>query len=289
MTLGMTLIMVRQLKLYLLTIFFFSVGSCSIAGSWAFERIDDYLVSYFDKYADFSVEQQSQIAKFSKDYQNWLAKNELPKVKALLLQLKKINHENSEELTLQLYDYARDLYTKTGHFFEIPFVKFSKTLSKKQIVEIEKHLVSTQNDWESEIAGGQKEYSDVLLERYIAGFKRIKMKLTDSQIKTVVARASAMDDLRLQWSLHRKEWTAQLLVLLSEKSDPLYEVALISHLKQISSIGDSKFQSKLKKNREITIDTISNIFEEASESQLDRFRERLDVFIASIDRILATR
>ena len=289
MTLGMTLIMVRQLKLYLLTIFFFSVVSCSIAGSWAFERIDDYLISYFNEYADFSVEQQSQIEKFSKDYQNWLAKNELPKVKALLLQLKKINHENAGELTLQLHDYARDLYAKTGMFFEIPFVKFSKTLSKKQIIEIEKHLVSTQNDWDSEIAGGQKEYSDVLLERYIAGFKRIKMKLTDSQIKTVVARASAMDDLRLQWSLHRKEWTTQLLVLLSERSDPLYEMALISHLKQISSIGDSKFQSKLKKNREITIDTISNIFEEASESQLDGFRARLDVFIASIDRILATR
>ena len=289
MTLGMTLIMVRQLNLYLLTMFLFSVVSCSSAGSGAFERIDDYLASSFNEYADFSVEQQSQIAKFSKDYQSWLAKNELPKVKALLLQLKKINHENSEELTLQLYDYARDLYTKTGHFFEIPFVKFSKTLSKKQILEIEKYLVSTQNDWDSEIAGGQKEYSDVLLERYIAGFKRIKMKLTDSQIKTVVAHASAMDDLRLQWSLHRKEWTAQLLVLLYERSDPLYEMALISHLKQISSIGDSKFQSKLKKNREITIDTISNIFEEASESQLDRFRERLDVFIASIDRILATR
>ena len=289
MTLGMTLIMVRQLKLYLLTIFFFSVGSCSIAGSWAFERIDDYLVSYFNEYADFSVEQQSQIEKVSKDYQNWLAKNELPKIKALLLQLKKINHENSGELTLQLYDYARDLYAKTGMFFEIPFFKFSKTLSKKQIIEIEKHLVSTQNDWDSEIAGGQKEYSDVLLKRYIAGFKRIKMKLTDSQIKTVVARSSAMDDLRLQWSLHRKEWTAKLLVLLSKRSDPLYEMALISHLKQISSIGGSEFQSKLNKNREKTIDTISKIFEEASESQLDSFRERLDVFIASIDRILATR
>ena len=98
-----------------------------------------------------------------------------------------------------------------------------------------------------------------------------------------------MDDLRLQWSLHRKEWTTQLLVLLSERSDPLYETALISHMKQISSIGDSKFQSNLKKNREITIDTISNIFEEASESQLDSFKERLDIFIASIDRILATR
>ena len=289
MMLGTTLMMMRQLELYLLTILFFSAVSCSIAGSWVFERIDDYLVSYFNEYADFSVEQQAQIAKFSKDYQNWLAKNELPKVKAMLLQLKKINHENSGELTSQLYDYARDLYTKTGDFFEIPFVAFSKTLSKKQIIEIEKHLVSTQNDWDSEIEGGQKEYSDVLLERYIAGFKRIKMKLTDSQIKTVVARAGEMDDLRLQWSLHRREWTAQLLVLLSERSDPLYEMALISHLKQISNIGDSKFQSKLKTNREITIDTISNIFEEASESQLDSFRERLDVFIASIDRILAAR
>ena len=279
---------IRQ-KFYLIISVIFSVVSCSIAGSWAFERIDNYLVSYFNEYASFSEEQQSAIERVSKDYQNWFAKNELPKIKIMLLQMKYINRENSKEFTLQFYDYVRDLLTKTGMFFETPFVEFSDTLSQKQIIEIEKYLAAKHSDWASQIAQGSGSYSDLVLKRYIAGFKRIKMELTDSQIKTVAARASAMDDLRLQWSLHRKEWTAQLLVLLSERSDPLYEMALISHLKQISSIGDSKFQSKLKKNREITIDTISNIFEEASESQLDSFRERLDVFIASIDRILATR
>ena len=281
--------MKRRQKFYLLISVIFSVVSCSIAGSWAFERIDNYLVSYFNEYASFSEEQQSAIERVSKDYQNWFAKNELPKIKIMLLQMKYINRENSKEFTLQFYDYVRDLLTKTGLFFETPFVEFSDTLSKEQIIEIEKYLAGKHSDWARQIAQDSGSYSDLVLKRYIAGFKRIKMKLTDSQIKTVVARASAMDDLRLQWSLHRKEWIAQLLVLLSEKGDPLNEMALISHLKQISSIGDSKFQSKLKKNREITIDTISNIFEEASESQLDSFRERLDVFIASIDRILASR
>ncbi len=281
--------MKRRRKFYLLISVIFSVVSCSIAGSWAYERIDNYLVSYFNEYANFSEEQQSVIEKVSKDYQNWFAKNELPKIKIMLLQMKYINRENSKEFTMQFYDYVSDLLTKTGVFFETPFVEFSDTLSQKQLIEIEKYLAAKHSDWASQIAEDSGSYSDLVLKRYIAGFKRIKMKLTDSQIKTVVARASAMDDLRLQWSLHRKEWTAQLLVLLSERSDPLYEMALISHLKQISSIGDSEFKSKLKKNREITIETISNIFEEASESQLDSFRERLDVFIASIDRILAAR
>ncbi|RPG90563.1 MAG: hypothetical protein CBD08_004635 [Cellvibrionales bacterium TMED148] len=203
--------------------------------------------------------------------------------------MKQIHNENSEELTLQIYDYAVDLFTKTGLFFEIPFIEFSNTLDKEQIIDIEKYFAVNHSGRESEIDEDSGNYSDLILKRYIAGFKKIKMKLTDSQIKTVVEGANAMDDLRLQWLFHRKDWTAGLMALLSEGSDPLYEVKLISHLRQISSLGDSEFRSKLKKNREINIDIIAEIFGEASETQLASFRKRLDVFIASIDRILATR
>ncbi|MAJ87325.1 MAG: hypothetical protein CMK28_04745 [Porticoccaceae bacterium] len=281
--------MVRQRKFYFLLVVIFSAVSCSIAGSWAFERIDNYLIRYFNEYASFSAEQQTEIERVAKDYQNWFAKNELPKIKTMLLKMKQIHNENSEELTLQIYDYAVDLFTKTGLFFEIPFIEFSNTLDKEQIIDIEKYFAVNHSGRESEIDEDSGNYSDLILKRYIAGFKKIKMKLTDSQIKTVVEGANAMDDLRLQWLFHRKDWTAGLMALLSEGSDPLYEVKLISHLRQISSLGDSEFRSKLKKNREINIDIIAEIFGEASETQLASFRKRLDVFIASIDRILATR
>ena len=64
----------------------------------------NYQVSYFNEYASFSEEQQSVIEKVSKDYQNWFAKNELPKIKTMLLQMKCINRENSKEFTMQFYD-----------------------------------------------------------------------------------------------------------------------------------------------------------------------------------------
>ena len=62
--------MEKKLKIYLITSLFF-LGSCSIAGSWFYERADGYLAEYFKEYANFSIEQEIQIDKVTEDYLNW--------------------------------------------------------------------------------------------------------------------------------------------------------------------------------------------------------------------------
>ena len=54
--------MSKKFKIYLITSLF-TLGSCSIAGSWVYERADGYLAKYFKEYADFSNEQESEIDK----------------------------------------------------------------------------------------------------------------------------------------------------------------------------------------------------------------------------------
>ena len=39
----------------------FSMSSCSIAGSWVYERLDNYLADYFKEFANFSQEQDEEI------------------------------------------------------------------------------------------------------------------------------------------------------------------------------------------------------------------------------------
>ena len=55
--------MKRNLNIYLLTALLFILSSCSIAGSWVYERADSYLAEYFKEYANFSDEQEDEIDK----------------------------------------------------------------------------------------------------------------------------------------------------------------------------------------------------------------------------------
>ena len=79
--------MKRNLNIYLLTALFFILNSCSIAGSWVYERADSYLAEYFKEYANFSDEQEDEIDKVTKDYLDWFTENELPVVRLSLIHI----------------------------------------------------------------------------------------------------------------------------------------------------------------------------------------------------------
>ena len=267
----------------------FFMASCSVVGSWAFERIDHYLASYLEKYADFSEEQKVQIGDFAQDYENWVAQTHLSQVKSILKELKTINKENSGDLILRTYDYTEDLVESTNHFFEFPFVQFSKTLSDKQIKEIKEHLSSIEEDEEDEIKGANVSYSEILLERYISGFRKINIKLDANQQNIIREGVSEMQDLRARWRFFRDEWIEGLIKVLGIRNELTFEEELISHLAKLGSLGDVEFRLKLTTNREVTKDILSKVFAGASEKQLKNFRKRLDTYIASIDRVLARR
>ena len=68
-----------------------TLGSCSIAGSWVYERLDNYLANYFFEFADFSEDQREKIRSITKDYQVWFSKSELPKINNIFIELKNLN------------------------------------------------------------------------------------------------------------------------------------------------------------------------------------------------------
>ena len=90
--------MVRNIyKFCLLSLMIFSVSSCSIAGSWVYERLDNYLADYFKEFANFSQEQDDEIEIISTEFINWFSENELNKVKVILEKLKNLNLQNPEK------------------------------------------------------------------------------------------------------------------------------------------------------------------------------------------------
>ena len=95
--------MKRNLNIYLLTALLFILSSCSIAGSWVYERADSYLAEYFKEYANFSDEQEDEIDKVTKDYLDWFTENELPVIRSILVNLMDINNNNAKSYSEFLY------------------------------------------------------------------------------------------------------------------------------------------------------------------------------------------
>ena len=79
------------------------MSSCSIAGSWVYERLDNYLADYFKEFANFSQEQDEEIEIISTEFINWFSENELSKVKVILEKLKNINLQNPEKEISSIY------------------------------------------------------------------------------------------------------------------------------------------------------------------------------------------
>ena len=89
------------------------LSSCSIAGTWVYERLDSYLADYFKEYADFSKEQNNEIEKISKDYLDWFSANELPRIKLLIKELKDIKSDNPEITVVSAYEDGEKIFRRT--------------------------------------------------------------------------------------------------------------------------------------------------------------------------------
>ena len=153
--------MKKKLKNYL-TISLFILGSCSIAGSWVYERADGYLAEYFKEYANFSEEQKNEIDKVTESYVNWFTLNELPIIKTILVNMKDINNNNAESLINEAYLSGQGLFERSNKYFEKSFVEFSKTLTDLQVDEIKNHFDEIQIERE-ESRKKEKSYSEEVL------------------------------------------------------------------------------------------------------------------------------
>ena len=279
--------MSKKFKIYLITLLF-TLGSCSIAGSWVYERADGYLAKYFKEYANFSNEQESEIDKVTESYVNWFTQNELPVIRAILVKIKGINNNNAENLINETYLSGQGLFKRSNKFFEKSFVKFSKTLTDLQVDEIRNHFDEIQVKRE-ESRKKEKSYSEEVFENFTSGFRRLNLKLTNAQKDYIKENIKELKNARSGWSFYQEKWVEELIEILKKRNDKDFEENITSHLRSFENLGDEEFQLRRKNNEQVTIKIISGIFSSASEKQIRGMNRRIETYIASIDRILSNR
>ena len=280
--------MKKKLKIYVTIASLFFLGSCSIAGSWFYERADSYLAEYFKEYANFSNEQKDEIDKVTKNYLDWFTTNELPMIKDVLVNLKDISNSNANNLIDETYVVGQELFARSNQYFEKSFIEFFKSLTDLQVEEIKAHFEEIRVERE-ESRKEENTYPEEVAENYIAGFRRLNIKLTKLQRDYVNESIKELKDIRADWSFFQEKWVEELIGILEKRNDPDFEIKITSHLRSLESLGDEEFQLKRKNNEQIWIKTISGILSNASKKQIQGAKRRIDTYIASIDKILSNR
>jgi hypothetical protein len=265
------------------------LSSCSIAGTWVYERLDNYLADYFKEYADFSKEQNNEIEKISKDYLDWFSANELPRIKLLIKELKDIKSDNPEITVLSTYEDGEKIFRRTNSYFEEPIINFSKTLDENQIIEIGKHFEEIREKREEEQREEKKDYLDEILENYVSGFDRVGIILREDQITIIRSKLQTYIPLRAEWSSLQEEWVNEFIQLLKQNNSKGYEEKMLLFLQSIQSLGDGVFENNADKNQILSIEIISYVFSSSDERQMKNFRRNMDIYLKSINRILSKR
>ena len=265
------------------------LSSCSIAGTWVYERLDNYLADYFKEYADFSKEQNNEIEKISKDYLDWFSANELPRIKLLIKELKDIKSDNPETTVFSAYEDGQKIFRRTNSYFEEPIINFSKTLDENQIIEIGKHFEEIREKREEEQREERKNYLDEILENYVSGFDRVGIILREDQITIIRSKLQTYIPLRAEWSSLQEEWVNEFIQLLKQNNSKGYEEKMLLFLQSIQSLGDGVFENKADKNQILSIEIISYVFSSSDERQMKNFRRNMDIYLKSINRILSKR
>ncbi len=280
--------MEKKFKIYITISSLLILSSCSIAGSWVYERADSFLADYFKEYANFSNQQKDEIDKVTENYLNWFTRNELPVIRAVLVDLKDINNSNADNLIKKTYLNGQGLFERSNKYFEKSFIKFSKTLTDLQVDEIKNHFEEIQIERE-ESRKKEKIYSEEVIENYISGFKRLNIKLTKAQKDYVKENIKELKNIRSEWSFFQEEWVEELIGILNRRSDQDFDKKITIHLRVLENLGDEEFQLKRKNNEQVGIKIISDILSNASEKQIEGAKRRIETYIASIDRILSNR
>ena len=265
------------------------LSSCSIAGTWVYERLDNYLADYFKEYADFSKEQNNEIEKISKDYLDWFSENELPRIKLLIKELKDIKSDNPETTVFSAYEGGQKIFRRTNSYFEEPIINFSKTLDENQIIEIGKHFEEIREKREEEQREEKNNYLDEILENYVSGFDRVGIILREDQITIIRSKLQTYIPLRAEWSSLQEEWVNEFIQLLKQNNSKGYEEKMLLFLQSIQSLGDGVFENNADKNQILSIEIISYVFSSSDERQMKNFRRNMDIYLKSINRILSKR
>ena len=267
--------------------FILLMGACSIAGSWAYGKLDGYLNNYFFTFANFTQAQEKEIKTVTRDFKYWLTKEQLPEIELILNKVNSLNRLSSSDEIDSIYRNGSDIFISVNTYFNSKLIKFSLTLDKKQIGEIENHFLEIQEKREEEKKDRDDEtYEERLQKNYISGFKRIGIDLNSQQRIILASSIKDIEDNSEEWNLLQAKWTEEMISILKTNQQNGFEEKLNSHLTGLFDLGPLSFRDKIERNRIIGIAAIKNTISSMNDSQFKKMKKSIRVYQRSINRIL---
>ena len=257
----------------------FNLSACSAVGGLWYERIDQFIANQFLEYASFSNTQENYIRKATQEFKYWNIKNELPEYKKLLLQFRLLDNKTRVGKIDEIYEKGGMLGNRSRNFFVPYLVELCKTLTNKQIEEIEIHFAGLMEEKRFELGNETKNYQAALEKSFVRFFRLLGVKLNDEQKNAVRLLSSELEDTRYQLINDRIKWNQQFVTILVLRQEKDFEQILTDHIHSLSS-EDKNTRTAIN---QITAEILASL----DEKQRARFQKRLGVFIASIDQILA--
>ena len=279
----------KKFRIYLFLFIPFLLNSCSIAGSWVYERIDSYLADYFIEFADFNQIQKQEINKTSKEFLDWFSESELPKIKGLLLELKNIDPNNPKREISLAYEMGELIFARANGYFEEPIIQFTKGITDKQIDQMKQHFETIRKEREEERKKEKKNYKQRISENFVSGFNRVGIKLDDSQLMLIDGKLNNYAEVREEWSNLQKIWIDEFIDLLRQKDADEYSTMMLNYLRSLENLGSLEFRDKIESNEKLSLEIINATFMTLNEKQLKSFKRNMDIYIKSINRILSNR
>ena len=279
----------KKFRIYLFLLIPFLLNSCSIAGSWVYERIDSYLADYFIEFADFNQIQKQEINKTSKEFHDWFSESELPKIKGLLLELKNIDPNNPKREISLAYEMGELIFARANGYFEEPIIQFTKGITDKQIDQMKQHFETIRKEREEERKKEKKNYKQRISENFVSGFNRVGIKLDDSQLMLIDGKLNNYAEVREEWSNLQKIWIDEFIDLLRQKDADEYSTKMLNYLRSLENLGSSEFRDKIESNEKLSLEIINATFMTLNEKQLKSFKRNMDIYIKSINKILSNR
>ena len=257
----------------------FNLSACSVVGGLWYERIDQFIANQFLESANFSNTQENYIRKATQEFKYWNIKNELPEYKKLLLRFRLLDSETRIGDIDEIYKKGGVLGNRSRNFFVPYLAELCKTLTNKQIEEIEIHFDGLMEEKRFELGNETKNYQAALEKSFVRFFRLLRVKLNDEQKNAVRLLSSELEDTRYQLINDRIKWNQQFVTILVLRQEKDFEQILADHINSFSS-EDKNTRTGIN---QITAEILASL----DEKQRARFQKRLGVFVTSIDQILA--
>ena len=254
-----------------------NISSCSVVGEFWYERIDQYIANQMLEYASFTENQKIFIRNFTEDYKSWNTETELPKYKRLLLQFKALDNQTDIDDIEDIYQSGMELSASSRDFLLPYLIELSKTLSTKQIKEIEIHLNGLSEKKRTSLKKETKDYDEILGKSFVRFFRLLGVKLNAKQKNIIRIHISNIEDTRYQLINNKEVWDQELIRILALKNNNNFNNLLIAHINVLNSED--------RNTRAVINNITAEIIASFDEKQSKKFQNKLGKFLRTIDNI----